>query len=117
MSDITAQRGEVDPMAVRRLLANQAFSRAAGAPLVAGNHVELLSDAQENYPAWLEAIDSATERIYFEMYIVHEDAVGREFLKRLVAKARAGVHVRFMYDWVGAFGKTSKKFWVRIASS
>ena len=119
MSHITEQRADVDATAVRRLLANQALSRAAGAPLVDGNHVELLTDARENYPAWLEAIDSATERIYFEMYIVHEDDVGREFLKHLVAKARAGVQVRFLYDWVGAFGKTSGKFWeaLRIAGA
>lgn len=36
-----------------RALANQAFSRAAGAPLIEGNRVILLKDAQENYPAWL----------------------------------------------------------------
>ena len=38
-----------------RILAEQAFSRAAGAPLVAGNSVRLLKDASENYPAWLAA--------------------------------------------------------------
>lgn len=40
------------------MLADQAFSRAAGAPLVAGNTVRLLKDAGENYPAWFEAINS-----------------------------------------------------------
>ena len=39
-----------------RVVADQAFSRAAGAPLVDGNHVRLLRDAAENYPAWLDAI-------------------------------------------------------------
>lgn len=34
-----------------RSLAEQAFSRAAGAPLVLGNGVRLLKDAGENYPA------------------------------------------------------------------
>ena len=38
-----------------RSLANQAFSRAAGAPLIEGNSVRLLKDARENYPAWLDA--------------------------------------------------------------
>ena len=47
-------------LAVRNL-ANQAFSRAGGAPLVGGNSVRLLIDAKENYPAWLDAIASATE--------------------------------------------------------
>ena len=39
-----------------RLLADQAFSRTAGAPLVGGNKVRLLKDAAENFPAWLDAI-------------------------------------------------------------
>ena len=42
-----------------RALADQAFSRAAGAPLVGGNSVRLLKDARENDPAWLDAIGSA----------------------------------------------------------
>ena len=36
-------------------LANQAFSRAAGAPLITGNSIRLLKDAKENYPEWLDA--------------------------------------------------------------
>jgi hypothetical protein len=43
-----------------RYLAEQAFSRAAGAPLIPGNSIRLLRDSTENYPAWLEAIRSAT---------------------------------------------------------
>lgn len=45
------ERASMPPM---RELADQAFSRAAGAPLVEGNSVRLLIDARENYPAWLE---------------------------------------------------------------
>ena len=54
-----------------RKLANQAFSRAAGAPLVPGNSVRLLKDAKENYPAWLDAIGAAERYIHFESYIIH----------------------------------------------
>ena len=50
------ERASAPPM---RELADQAFSRAAGAPLVEGNSVRLLIDAKENYPAWLEAIGAA----------------------------------------------------------
>jgi len=54
-------------------LANQLFSRAAGAPLIEGNRVRLLLDARENYPAWLEAIRAAKRHVHFENYIIHED--------------------------------------------
>ena len=94
-----------------RILANQAFSRAAGAPLVDGNIVRLLKDARENYPAWLDAINAATQFIHFESYIVHEDEQGWIFADALVAKAKEGVRVRLIYDWMGGFGKTSGSFW------
>ena len=94
-----------------RVLANQAFSRAAGAPLVAGNTVRLLRDARENYPAWLDAITVAKHYIHFESYIIHEDNEGWIFADALVAKAREGVRVRLIYDWMGGFGKTSRRFW------
>ena len=94
-----------------RALAEQAFSRAGGAPLVAGNRVRLLKDATENYPAWLTAIQAATQKIYFENYIVADDRIGREFVAALAAKARAGVRVRVIYDWLGARGAGSHKLW------
>lgn len=94
-----------------RALAEQGFSRTAGAVLVAGNSVRLLRDATENYPAWLEAIASAKERIHFENYIIHSDRVGQEFAEALSAKAREGVRVRLIYDWLGALGATSRRFW------
>src|SRR3954469_10250901 len=99
------------PSSVPRQLANQAFSRASGAPLREGNRVRVLKDATENYPAWLEAIESARRTIHFEMYIIHEDDQGRFFAEALMAKAREGVHVRLLYDWMGGFGKTSRSFW------
>ncbi|MEN3329248.1 MAG: cardiolipin synthase [Acidobacteriota bacterium] len=94
-----------------RDLANQAFSRAAGAPLIGGNRVRLLKDAHENYPAWLAAIKAAERYIHFESYIIHEDSAGWMFADALVAKAREGVQVRLLYDWMGGLGKASRSFW------
>jgi cardiolipin synthase len=97
-----------------RAIADRAFSRAAGAPLIGGNHVRLLKDARENYPAWLEAISRAQRHVHFESYIIHEDQTGEEFAEALIAKAREGVAVRLIYDWMGGFGKASRKFWNRL---
>ena len=105
------QRTERASMPPMRELADQAFSRAAGAPLVEGNTVRLLIDARENYPAWLKAIGDAEHYINFESYIIHEDSAGWRFADALVAKAREGVRVRLIYDWMGGFGKTSRSFW------
>ena len=100
-----------------RVHADQAFSRACGAPLLEGNHVRLLKDANENYPAWLHAIGAAKSHIHFEAYIIHEDDTGREFADALIAKAAQGVHVRVIYDWLGSFGHTSRRFWNRLRSA
>ena len=97
-----------------RALAEQAFSRTAGAALIPGNQVRLLRDATENYPAWLEAIASARTRVHFENYIIADDAAGRMFADALIERARAGVPVRLIYDWLGVFRKSSRAFWGRL---
>jgi cardiolipin synthase len=105
---------EREALSVSRALANQAFSRAAGASLVPGNSIRLLKDAQENYPAWLDAIRGAKQRIHFESYIIHEDDTGRMFADALIAKAGEGVRVRLIYDWLGGCGTASRAFWNRL---
>ena len=92
-------------------MADQAFARTAGAPLIEGNNVRLLKDGCENYPAWLEAIGNAQHWIHFETYILHEDKIGKVFAEALCERARAGVKVRLLIDWFGNMLKTSPKFW------
>jgi cardiolipin synthase A/B len=96
------------------VVADQAFSRAAGAPLIDGNTVRLLRDARENYPAWMDAIRKARKWIHFESYIVHNDTSGQTFADALIDRARAGVRVRLIYDWIGALTATTWIFWERL---
>jgi len=101
-----------DPAAesLLRLLAGQALSRAGGAPLVPGNAVRILEDAGEHYPAWLAAIGAARRAVFFENYIFADDEVGRELVAALAARARAGVRVRLIYDWLGSF-RAGRRLW------
>lgn len=100
-----------------RLLAEQAFSRTAGAPLISGNDVRLLKDAAENYPAWMEAIHSAERSVDFETYFIRSDEIGYEFAALLESKARQGVKVRLIYDWFGARSGVSFRFWWALRSA
>jgi cardiolipin synthase len=100
-----------------RALANQAFSRAAGAPLIEGNAVQLLIDARENYPAWLSAIAAARRHILLENYIIYEDHVGQRFAEALIAKAQQGVCIRVIYDVLGCFGKASNSYWTQLRAA
>src|SRR5512141_1568395 len=101
----------------QRLLAEQAFSRAAGAPLVGGNAVRLLRDAGENYPAWLAAIGAARQSVCFENYIVADDEVGRTFVNALLAKLGDGVRVRVLYDWLGGLGEHTRRLLAPLAEA
>ncbi len=96
-------------------LTDRAFARAAGSLPIDGNAVRLLQDASENYPAWLSAIHEAERLILFESYIVDDDAVGREFAEALAAKARAGVDVRIVYDWLGS--RRAGKLWTLLSEA
>jgi len=97
-----------------RASAEQIFSRTAGAPLVPGNRVRVLKDAAENYPAWIEALEGAKRFIHFESYIIHGDDIGWKFAEILSRKAKEGVKVRVLYDWVGGLGKTPRRFWKKL---
>ena len=110
VADRSTALSEID----ERPLAEEAFSRIAGADLLRENRVRVLKDAAENYPAWLRAIGSAQHYIHFESYIIHEDAQGDLFADALIKKASEGVRVRLIYDWLGGFGKTSASFWRRL---
>jgi cardiolipin synthase len=88
----------------------RAFDRAAGDQAIPGNAVTLLIDGAATYAAMHARIAGATRRIHLENYIIHGDAVGRAFAEALIAKAKAGVRVRVLYDWVGSFG-TPRRFW------
>jgi cardiolipin synthase A/B len=114
---IQAERPAARGAAPLRWLADNAFSRAAGAPLVPGNRIRLLRDASENYPAWLEAIDAAERSILFEAYIFADDPVGRRFADSLAAKARQGVRVRVLHDWLGGVGQWRGRLWRRLEAA
>ena len=69
---------------------------------------------QENYPAWLEAINAAERWVHFETYILRDDTSGREFGAALSAAVKRGVKVRLIYDWLGAQSATTWMFWERL---
>ena len=84
-------------------LAGLAMTRAAGAPAIEGNAVKLLRDADENFPAWKAALTAARRTILFECYIFANDALGREFAAIMEERARAGVKVYVVVDWLGSW--------------
>lgn len=114
MRNDALQTISLDSALITREFIEDSFDRVTGSKLIHGNFVRLLRDAAENYPAWLQAIEKAEDRIFFESYIIHEDEQGRRFADALIKKAREGVDVKVIYDWMGGFGKASGSFWRRL---
>lgn len=104
-------------MAAPSLVFNALLERATDGTLLEGNDLAILVDAAENYPAWLAAIRSARRTIHLEIYIVHNDRIGRTFRDALVERARAGVTVRVLYDWFGALRPSSFRFWAPLRAA
>jgi cardiolipin synthase len=48
---------------------------------------------------------------------VHQDEQSYEFADALMDKARAGVQVRLIYDWLGALNATSNSFWRELRAA
>lgn len=91
----------------------RALDRAAGARTIEGNQVDLLIDGPVTYEAMLEAIGEARRTIHFENYIFRSDSIGQCFAEALAARAREGLEVRVIYDWLGSIA-TRGKFWRRL---
>ncbi|WP_024304082.1 phosphatidylserine/phosphatidylglycerophosphate/cardiolipin synthase family protein [Pseudogulbenkiania sp. MAI-1] len=86
-----------------RQLADQAFARSAGAPLINGNTIDLLFDSRENFPAWETALSQACDSILIETYIFADDAFGHRVREILAEQATKGVQVRLLVDWLGSW--------------
>lgn len=80
-----------------------------GPAILGGNRVTTLLNGDEIFPAMLEAIRSAKKTIAFETYIYWSGQIGDEFAKALAERARAGVKVHVLLDWVGS-GKAKKEY-------
>ena len=87
-------------------VADPQFSRSMGTllgpALLEGNRVTGFRNGDEIFPAMLAAIRKAERTITFETYIYWSGAIGKEFADALSERARAGVSVHVLLDWVGS---------------
>lgn len=88
--------------AVRDPQFRREMSVMLGPGLLSGNHVDDLQNGDEIFPAMLDAIRAAERSITFETYIYWSGEVGRQFADALSERARAGVEVSVLIDWLGS---------------
>ncbi len=80
----------------------RALSSLLGPQIVEGNKVETLLNGDQIFPSMLGAIRVAQSTITFETYIYWSGSIGRDFVDALCERARAGVRVHVLLDWVGS---------------
>lgn len=69
---------------------------------VDGNHIELLKNGAEYFPAVLSAIAGATHEIYLQTYIFEADTIGFQIAEALQQAAQRGVNVYVLLDGFGS---------------
>ncbi len=94
----------------------RAMGNLLGPPLVSGNAVVELVNGDRIFPAMLEAIRSSRRSITFETYIYWSGKIGEEFTEALSERARNGVKVHVLLDWVGS-GKIDDAYLERMKTA
>lgn len=72
------------------------------AHLFEGNGIEVFTSGQEKIEALKRDIAAARNFIHVQYFIIEKDHVGTELVELLMSKAREGVKVRVLYDYVGS---------------
>jgi cardiolipin synthase A/B len=129
---VDGARGPLSTRQARRVLARvaaqapdaDAFDRQlaveqiiASSPLYTGNRVRVLQDGAQTFPAMFAAMEAARRFLYLEYYTLQDvESGGRRLGDVLVARSRAGVRVRVIYDAVGSLG-TPAAFFARLRAA
>ena len=104
--NVSSEKDIRQPIAASYAIEDAQFRRSMnvllGPALVGGNRVDTLLNGDQIFPAMLEAIRGAQKTITFETYIYWSGDIGKAFADALTERARAGVKVHILVDWVGS---------------
>lgn len=78
------------------------FRSVLGTPALDDNHVDVLRNGDEIFPAMLGAIDAACDTVDLVTFVYWEGDIARRFADALSRAARRGCRVRVLLDAVGA---------------
>ena len=67
------------------------------------SHIHIFTDGTHLFEDLFKELEAATDHIHVLFYIVKNDAFSERFLEILEDKARSGVKVRLLLDWIGGF--------------
>jgi len=73
-----------------------------GPAILPGNRMEVLLNGDEIFPAMLDAIGAARKSVTLATFIYWTSEIGKQFATTLAEKARSGVKVHVLLDWLGS---------------
>lgn len=85
-----------------------------GANLYTGNDLRFFTDGGSFFEELFDDLRHAREYINLQFYIIASDPLGRRLRDILIDRARAGVKVRVIYDYIGSFDARRHDFFQRM---
>ncbi|MFE8701889.1 cardiolipin synthase [Cytobacillus sp. FJAT-54145] len=67
------------------------------------SNLEVFTRGQDLFNDMFTEIKNAKKHIHVMFYIVKDDTISEKFMEMLIEKAKAGVEVRLLFDYVGSF--------------
>lgn len=104
------------PYGVEDIQFTRTLGHLLGPPIIGGNKINAYYNGEQIFPAMLKTIRSAKVSITFESYIYWSGAIGKQFADALAEKARSGVKVHILVDWVGS-SKMDKSYFELLRSA
>ncbi len=72
------------------------------------NKIDVLTDGESTFESMFQAIENAENHIHIEFYIFEDDEISNRMRELLIKKAKQGVRVRMIYDYLGSFSLSKK---------
>ncbi len=67
------------------------------------NKIAILADGEATFNSMFEAIKNAKDHIHIEFFIFEDDKISNQLRELLISKAKEGVRVRMIYDFLGSW--------------
>ena len=103
MSDISEGKGLADDLSVESQQIVSLVNKLVVPHMFVGNDIDVFTTGKDKLESLMRDIEAATDYIHVQYFIIENDETGGPLLELLMRKAREGVQVRVLYDYVGSF--------------
>ena len=99
---VLGEDGDWEPVSGPRFC--EVFGTLTNTTITGGNHVQILANGEGTYPKLWKDLESAEDLITWHVFWFKPGRLADRLADILVDRARAGVTVLFLYDYVGSMG-------------